>query len=381
MNSCLYDKSSKRIEDVDLEKFEFSNSLLDENTKSQKLSDLYSNVTGFELDMKGGAIGHVSKVIVFDNMLFVFDSHYAKKIFVYDINKKGEFLFSIGEKGKGPGEFTGITDFTIDSLNQQILVSDIGLQRISYFDLNGKFKTTKKTKYAPMRIACKGEFLYMTIFPLQGDERCLKVFDNNLNLITEYLKSEEYPSVVNYDSGFLKFKNRLLLNYPNCDTIFQIIGTQIKPYLILDSGVHSYYSNINKNELKLQDLNTAFNNYYRRKNNLFDNVVFPRIFFEDDRLITFEFSFDRKIYKFLKVKSNENTVPFIGYMFNDLFRIPISLVGYSEEYGTLGIIDAERMLNVEIELIEKNSQFLSENLISAFRNIDGNENPYVLILN
>ncbi len=53
-------------------------------------------------------------------------------------NKGGEYLTTIGKKGQGPGEVGKITSININSKGE-LVVSDIGNQRISFFDLKGKY--------------------------------------------------------------------------------------------------------------------------------------------------------------------------------------------------------------------------------------------------
>ncbi len=57
----------------------------------------------------------------------------------------------IGERGKGPGEYLAVTDFTIDKTTSSIWLLDERTGKIVLYDINGKFK--KEIKYDNLRFA------------------------------------------------------------------------------------------------------------------------------------------------------------------------------------------------------------------------------------
>lgn len=59
----------------------------------------------------------------------------ANKVFIF--NSSGIFINSIGETGKGPGEFNNL--FRTLLFNERIVVHDNGNRRIQYFDSSGNF--------------------------------------------------------------------------------------------------------------------------------------------------------------------------------------------------------------------------------------------------
>lgn len=359
--------------------FIFSKDEINSNFRTYNLSEFYTSATGFSLDNSGGPVGNISKAMIFRNILFILDSHYAKKIFAYDLEREGMFMFSIGAKGKGPGEFLQVTDFTIDSLNQQLLIIDSIQRRLSYFDLNGNFQDIKKLPFEPTKIFCDRTYLYMTK-KAYNDGFCLEILDNKLNTLAEYLPSKSHPSIATYYSGFLKIGNKLLLNYPNCDTIFQINNTKIIPYVVIESGEHSFCSNMNNKNLKYKEMLTTYMGYAGGKNKIYDNILFPTTFFEDEKLKLFEFNFNKYLYSFIKRKSQNDELPILGNIKNDLFGSHITFIGYDENYGTIGIVNPESMLNADLDLAQKNNQNISNQLMQELTTRDQNSNPSVVFL-
>jgi hypothetical protein len=86
-------------------------------------SSLFSRVKTIILESKDEClIGGVDHIEVFDGYIYVLDRFIAKSLFVFD--EEGRFVRKIGEFGNGPGEYTGISDFSIDPLNQEIYLLD-----------------------------------------------------------------------------------------------------------------------------------------------------------------------------------------------------------------------------------------------------------------
>lgn len=373
--SCV-NNNKQKTSTKKLELFEFPRKFTKNNIEEYKLSDLYSKVTGFTLDSAGGPIGHVSKVMIFEKILFIHDSHYAKKIFAFNLEKEGEFMFSIGTKGKGPEEFLRVSDFSIDSLDRQLIVIDAIQRKISYFDLTGEFKTSKRLKFNPLRIFCGKTYLYFIKQAIKDEDFCVEVTDKKIIHVKEYLQKKNYPSLELYDTGFLKFDNKLLLNYPNCDTIFQIKDKFIEPYLAISTGQSSLSLYLRNNGYNNKD----FWNYAQEKNNLFENIIFPGIYFEDDKLKSFQVRFNRMSFSFLKSKLHNNEPTRIGYIENDIFKSPVSIVGYDKNYGTIGIINSRSLIGANFQIAMKSKQIISDQLMQLIKFPNPSSNPCIIFL-
>lgn len=82
--------------------------------------------------------GHVSKLRVYKDKIYVLDKRYAKSLLVYTI--EGEHIATIGDKkGHGPHEFINIANFEIDYANNQILAIDDYGYKFMIYDLDGNF--------------------------------------------------------------------------------------------------------------------------------------------------------------------------------------------------------------------------------------------------
>lgn len=94
---------------------------LKEKMSEMKLNQLFSRFDFISLETTDEAlIGHISRLIVNGDNIFILDNSQAKTIFVFNTN--GKFIRNIGKIGKGPGEYTNIEDFTIDKRTGNIVI-------------------------------------------------------------------------------------------------------------------------------------------------------------------------------------------------------------------------------------------------------------------
>lgn len=91
-------------------------------------------------------IAEITKMRVYDDRIFIFDER-AQTISVFDM--EGNFLSAIDRKGKGPGEYVKIADFTLDLENESILILDQFNRKILDYSFSGDFKDeTRYTTHA-----------------------------------------------------------------------------------------------------------------------------------------------------------------------------------------------------------------------------------------
>jgi hypothetical protein len=339
-----------------------------------ELSDFYSEITGFSLDNSGELLGHISKVIIWDSILFVFDAHIAKKIAAYDLRNNGKFLYMLGRKGQGPGEFVRIADFTIDSATRQLLIIDHGSKRLSYFDLNGNFINARNLKFRADKIVCREEYLYFIKTTNDENDCGLVITDKRLNVLRECLPFNTHPVLSYQDRGFLCCNEKLILNYPNSDTIYCLNQCSLEPHVIINSGSRSIYSCVKKNGLKQRQIFNLVQDMIRKSNTICKDAIIPKVYFENDRLISFEFGVERKRFRFLVDKRLTEPSAIIGVVHNDIFNISVEFLGYDDNHGTIAV----SYPGSKVEIFKKN--MLSERLITELNNMNENSNPFIIFL-
>lgn len=129
--------------------------------------------------------GAIDKLIVFDDNYYILDKAKKKQILVF--SKDGAFVRTIGDIGKGPGEYTNIEDFTIDETTKNIILLCFPSTSITY-DNKGQFLGRKKlTSTALLWNICSYKDGYICSSNhqsvLKGDEAFLLFnFDKGFNL-------------------------------------------------------------------------------------------------------------------------------------------------------------------------------------------------------
>ncbi len=114
----------------------------------QKVSlfDYFSHIELIPLDTNNDVlIGICEEVIHYQNRYYVFD---RKQHRVYVFDNTGKFIFQIGKRGRGPGEYTEMRSIFLNPFNGNIDILDLGF--IYSYDLSGKLvKTTQLTNLNP----------------------------------------------------------------------------------------------------------------------------------------------------------------------------------------------------------------------------------------
>lgn len=110
--------------------------------KVLKLKDVFADFEILSLDTNGGgAFQNINKLVFHDDRYYIMDKTGKRQILVFD--SLGVYQCSIGNPGKGKGEYINIEDFTIDEQNNRIVILAYPSTVYTY-SLNGKFLFSKK---------------------------------------------------------------------------------------------------------------------------------------------------------------------------------------------------------------------------------------------
>lgn len=90
-------------------------------------------------------IGNIDKIVIEDDKIFILDKSNSKDLFIFSL--KGTFITRLSKKGRGPGEYNFIRDFTIDSENKHLIIHDDSMAKLFYYDFQGNHIKTKKTSF------------------------------------------------------------------------------------------------------------------------------------------------------------------------------------------------------------------------------------------
>jgi hypothetical protein len=196
-----------------------------------------------ELSLLGG----IDKVYAKGDTLLVMDSHSANGVFAFD--GQGRFLFRVGSIGRGPGEYTSLSDFTVDTKNGLICILNANAGIINQYKFsNGEYvglvHMDQDDKIRTNYIQYLDEGIYTdTYFYKKPKESYLlrKLDDNSGKETGHWLSQDEYNLGWNemYYTGESPFvySNDSLFRFAQLfmDRIVTVSDKGVEPFLRLKS--------------------------------------------------------------------------------------------------------------------------------------------------
>ena len=260
---------------------------------SLPLSSYFQNPKAIILETdKNCLISHIFDLQVFDDFLYVLDTRIAKSLYVFDMN--GRFVRKIGSLGQGPGEYSQLTDFTIDTENRFIYLLDY-YKRVHKYHLDGTFVQTiipKVQNANIMYIQYYNNRLYMSILaykPVPGDFMLLESDPGNGEILSKSLP-------LKYNKGWAELifmSHSFFISRMNVPPLYTQIfmdyvvslGDDITPYIEIKSKnlvTDKDISNITDTRGN-KDIFGSFRSYFRGSVKIFD----VHSYVENDEFILF----------------------------------------------------------------------------------------------
>ena len=213
--------------------------------KSLDFSFFFKKATCIQLDDDNGnaLISYVSKLIVFNEYLYVLDTKIGN-LFVF--NMDGSFIRKIGSLGQGPGEYSNIMDFTINTDKNEIMLIDG--HKILFFDLNGNHLKTLQAQNNDSFIYffqyCN-DLLYTSVrqFSDIKDDDCLlqsiNMIDGSVenSFLNKKKHNKGWNEAFKQKTSYFISTHEYSYLYRNIfmDTIFSITNNGVHPYLVVNS--------------------------------------------------------------------------------------------------------------------------------------------------
>ncbi len=217
-----------------------------EGINNLKLSSVFLSARPIILELTDNSIiGSINKMQVIEDKLIILDKSRAKSLFVF--NKDGKFLYKVGERGGGPGEYTGISDFTIDIDRKIIFLMDENRQIINAYDLmDGKFlyDINIRDEYSKSyHIQFADSVLYTDLFYKDRrakEQRLLRSIDiktgNTQNLFLDVKYNKGFNEMYFTGKGvFFSRNNNPVYMQLFMDTLMTLSNNKVLPYIVLNS--------------------------------------------------------------------------------------------------------------------------------------------------
>ena len=235
------------------------------------ISSIFPKYSLLPLENKSESlIGHIGKIEIFDNLLFILDEKYLARIFVFNANN-GDFIRTIGKIGQGPGEYLSLNDFSIDQKNGKIYF--LCEQNMIYtYSQEGIFLEKKELPFFASNMEYKNKRFYF-----RCDFRSthhLVITDEDMNIISKYLETDLYKKADRKQiHHFQKRENGI--------TFHRFLDNRI--YKINENGeLHvAYQLGLGEDAIEMKDVSNL--NSHEIKDQLKSQKTYYKYFTENDK--------------------------------------------------------------------------------------------------
>lgn len=204
---CKRTKTVSTIQSSDIEQ-----PTLNWDTKTSKpLSSLIDSIQIIPLEThSNGLFGGISKVIIKAGKIYIFDARKANALLVFD-QRNGKFLFKVGSRGGGPGEYNLLKNFDVTDDRIYLLVSS--QRKVITFNIEGEYLKEDRINFVADDIVAlkNGDFLFSKVYNPRDVARetgyRIKLTDGNFNIKQNLFKLNENDSQLTRESYFYNYGN------------------------------------------------------------------------------------------------------------------------------------------------------------------------------
>jgi len=316
-------------------------------------------------------LGDIKKLLVSDEKIIVLSND------VYCFDNKGNFLFALDKRGKGPDEFIRIDDISIS--NNQIYLYDNSQWKILSFDINsGDYLTSYRLPYSVPRIEIVGDKMIVDRlnFPnklMKGKERIfISALNTPQHVISSYFSEQEYE--IETEFQFTGYNGAAYLSNPFRGRVYKLQADSVENYFQIKSNKMLTDNDIGvllKQNIYSTDAISASGKAYG----------FER-FFESNNFITYDFFIgNKKAYLVYDKNTRKNRV------FCDVKREyyqypPIEFIGVYDDYFCKIINSETIVLNNRVYLSDHKIDDLKLKTDSTYRiinTVSSEDNPIIAL--
>lgn len=257
------------------------------NNHTMLLSEIADSIVYIKLATHADYLIGKGTPLVRGNRIFIKDIS-SDRIIIF--NRSGEYLSKIERKGKGPGEYIGISQFTVSPLGDLIAIDSYGNEELYLYNASGEFinKVTATADWnSGMFFDSENELIICTNQTLNQlpDYPVVMQYSNDLSirdtLITrQWIELNNQPSVFPFIPFlFYRFNGKYFYKEQACDTLYQLSSDKsFQPRYVFNSGSHAMtaealFSNNTEDFYRLMQFSETLDYFtfligFRKKNTL-----------------------------------------------------------------------------------------------------------------
>lgn len=180
-------------------------------------------------------IRHIFSLKIKTNSIYLLT---GKKLLLF--NDSGTFIRQINRIGNGPQEMLYPSDFSINRNSNEVGIMDNMKSEIVYYSNQGEYIRRKKL---PLKFitnftqdSSQNIFVISQNTPQGLDRYDLYILDSSFKVKKKefpYKKGKEWLNVIDYNC-FTRYNNNYYMKLPFKNSVYELSGNGIKPYLKLD---------------------------------------------------------------------------------------------------------------------------------------------------
>jgi len=205
-----------------------------ESSDEMKLSAFFTDFKVVRLETSDDVlIGEIGRIKQANNKIYVSDGN---ALYVFD--QTGKCLSFINKRGQGPGEYSGVQDFTVDGEN--IVIWSNAARKILVYRESGEFVSEYRLKHWAHVMSPSVAHNYILYSGNQigdGDNYKLHVINKEGETDVKFMPINEIKSkylMILQEYNFAKYKDNLRFFEAYNDTIYTITEDKIEPTFFVD---------------------------------------------------------------------------------------------------------------------------------------------------
>jgi hypothetical protein len=336
-------------------------------TNELKFTDIVDEYKYVKLETNDSClIGNVKQLLIHESKIYVLSDG------VFCFNMDGKFLFSILQKGRGPGEFLKIENIGIDD-DRLYLVST---RKILFYNSNsGEYLKSINTEYYITYLYLYGNNMYMDVLsnPQNKPDKIGRFYSSQLD--DQKVIEGILPDISNkfMSSPFVTYNKCLYYTDPLLVQVYKVHNKTIEPYIYFNFGDQTPTT---ADVEKLLSVTPRTFNGYEKAINLV-NV------FETKSTITGAVSLNRRPHYIIFDKKSDKAIAFDFYknMGRETYQILGSQISAAYEDYFYAVIPVPMIMSSikklrDEETLLDSSHPENKNLISLL-NTEMNDNPII----
>ncbi len=193
-----------------------------------KLSEYFEDFRMLKLPTDT-VMGVIQKIKYENNRIYISD---RQTLFIF--SEDGDLLSYFQKRGRGPGEYSGITDFMVDG--ETITVLDRNQQRLLTYDHSGKSISTRNLGYFGLAISPAVDNSFFLYLGNSTSHKLRRIRNEQEDFVSLAVDENLAKFLLVFAAqNFQKYQASIYFTEPINDTIYKSInGGEIKPSFYID---------------------------------------------------------------------------------------------------------------------------------------------------